>query len=327
MKAAVITTPGPASVLRIQEVPEPGFGPGQILARVRATAVNRADLLQRLGKYPPPIGVREDIPGLEFSGVIEEMGPGESEFRPGDRIMGLLPGEGYAEMVVLPESLAVRIPENLSWEEAASVPEAFLTALDAVTQLSLRKDERVLIHAAASGVGTAAIQVAQLLGAEVFGTSSSYEKLAKLGKLGLDHGINYQATSFAEAVLEVTQGQGVETILDLVGGCHWDGNVRCLAEGGRWLLVGLVGGRRVQVDLGQILRKRLRISGTVLRSRSLREKADLTEVFRRELLPHLASKRIRPVIDRVFGLEDVAAAHQYVEENRNTGKVVLTVEA
>ncbi len=326
MKAVRITAFGPPSVLRLQEVPDPRPAEHEILVRVHATALNRADLLQRLGKYPPPEGTRADIPGLEFAGEVEAAGEAVSRFRVGDRVMGLLPGEGYAEKVVTPEEMALPIPTNLSFVEAAAIPEVFLTAYDAlVRQLRLKQGERLLVHAVGSGVGIAALQIARHFGATTFGTAGTDEKLRKARDLGLDVGVNYTKADFAEVVRRETHDQGVDAILDLVGASYWDKNIACLAQRGRMILIGLLGGAEAKVNLARIMWKRLRIFGSVMRGRSLTEKADLTRRFETELLPAFASGDLKPVVDRVFPLHDAAAAHAYMEANRNFGKIVLQV--
>ncbi|MFQ6112473.1 MAG: NAD(P)H-quinone oxidoreductase [bacterium] len=326
MKAIVITKPGDPDVLQLQEVPAPEPGVDELLVKVHATALNRADLLQRRGLYPPPPGVREDMLGLEFSGEVEVVGKKVTAFNPGDRVMGLLAGEGYAEKVVTHERMAMPIPENLCYEEAASIPEVFLTAYDALfSQLGLKLGERLLMHAVGSGVGTAALQLAKVAGATVFGTASSEAKLAKAKNLGLDFAINYKTQNFEEIVLAETQGMGVHAILDVIGAAYWDKNLACLATKGRMILVGLLGGTKVEANLATILRKRLRILGTVLRARPLEEKIALTQAFQEHVLPLFESGKIKPVIDQTFTLEQAAKAHAYMEANKNFGKIVLRV--
>lgn len=325
MKAIVISRPGGPEVLQVQDVPDPEPQGRQILVRVRAAALNRADLLQRLGRYPAPPGVPQDIPGLEFAGVVEEAGRDAQRFRKGDRVMGLLGGGGYAEKVVLDQSLALAVPASWTDQQAAAFPEAFFTAYDALfPRLDLKMGETVLIHAVGSGVGTAALQLAKCAGATVIGTAGSPEKLERARRLGLDEGIHYKRQDFAEAVASITQGKGVDAVLDFVGADYWQRNLDCLAPQGRLVLVGLLSGAEARVPLGQILRKRLQVMGTVLRSRPLWEKAQLAEQVRRHVLPLAEAGRIQPLVDRVFALEDAAQAHRRMEENRNFGKIVLT---
>ncbi|MFQ5930634.1 MAG: NAD(P)H-quinone oxidoreductase, partial [Acidobacteriota bacterium] len=326
MKAVVIKQPGNPSVLQLQEVEDPLPAADEIQVRVRATALNRADLLQRRGLYPAPPGVRKDIPGLEFAGEIIALGARVTAFKAGDRVMGLLPGEGYAGKIVTHERMAIPIPDCMSFEEAASIPEVFMTAYDAlIRQLDLKIGERILIHAVGSGVGIAAVQLAKTAGAWVFGTAGSDEKLSKAKVLGLDRGINYKREDFQEVVRAETGNQGVNAILDVVGSSYWEKNLACLAPQGRIILVGLLSGAKAQTDLGLILRKRLQIIGTVLRTRPLEEKMALTQELRSRLLPLFESGQIRPVIDGVFPLEKAAQAHAYMEENKNFGKIVLRV--
>lgn len=327
MQAIVITKPGPPSVLQIQEIAEPVPSSDEILVKVHATAVNRADLLQRVGRYPPPAGTRADVPGLEFAGEVETVGESISGFKRADRVMGLLPGEGYAEKIVTPARLAMPIPENLGYEQAAAIPEVFLTAYDALfAQLKLRMGERLLIHAVGSGVGTAALQLAKETGAVVFGTAGSHEKLTKAKELGLDFAVNYKTDNFEEVVLSETNREGVDAVFDMVGASHWEKNLACVTSSGRIIVVGLLGGARVEIDLARIMAKRIHIIGTVLRARPLEEKIALTQDFRKHVLPLFALGRIRPVLDRTFPFEKAAEAHAYMQANKNFGKIVLRVK-
>lgn len=328
MKAVVITRPGGPEVLQFREVEEPRPKEGELLVKVFATALNRADVLQRKGRYPAPAGVRDDIPGLEFSGIVEKCGAAVTLFRPGDRVMGLLAGEAYAEKIVVPALHALKVPPGITLDQASAIPEVFLTAYDALfLQAKLALGEKVLIHAAGSGVGTAALQLARQSGAVVLGTAGSPEKLARAEELGLAIGIDYKKSRFDEVVLSKTEGKGVEVILDLVGASFWEQNLSCLASTGRLILVGLLGGSRIRMDLGALAAKRQRILGTVLRHRSRLEKAGLMGSFRAHVLPLLEAGAIRPVVDRVFPWSEVAQAHAWMENNRNFGKVVLQIEA
>ena len=327
MKAVVITRPGDSSVLELQEVADPKPDSRALLVRVVATALNRADSLQRMGKYPAPAGTRQDIPGLEYAGIVERVGPEAGAFATGDRVMGLVSGEAHAELVAVPAVTAIKVPENLTLEHAAAIPEAFLTAHDALNlQLQLRAGEHILIHAVGSGVGTAAVQLARVIGATTIGTSTTSSKLLKAQKLGLQHGIDSENSDFQEIVHDITNGRGVETILDLIGASNWSANIQCLAPRGRIILVGLLGGRNVEADLGTILVRRLHIMGTVLRSRSLGEKAELTKHFAENLLPFFEAGTLEPVIDTVFPIQKVSAAHTYLDENRNFGKIILAMD-
>lgn len=318
-------------MLRLAEAEDPRPGPDDLLVRVRAAALNRADLLQRRGAYPAPPGAPADVPGLEFAGEVLEVGPRAREtegFREGDRAMGLLGGGGYAELAVLPAAAAMPVPEGLSYEEAAAIPEVFLTAYDALFHRGgLAAGASVLVHSAGGGVGTAALQLARAAGAaRILGTASA-GKLRGLAELGLspDAGVDYRTESFREAVARETEGRGVDVILDTVGAPYWEDNVASLAPLGRLVLVGLLGGAAARVDLGALMRRRATVVGTVLRARPAWEKASLAREFRDRLLPLFEAGRLRPVVDRVFPLDEAAEAHRYMEENRNLGKIVLRV--
>lgn len=326
MKAVRITEHGDPDVLKIERVEPPTCGPDDLLVDVRATALNRADLMQRRGEYPAPEGTRPDVPGLEFAGVVRETGPRIRTFEKGQRVFGLLPGGGYAQQVRIPGNQALPIPESLSFEQAAAVPEVFITAFDALfLQMELGVGERLLIHAVGSGVGTAAVQLANQAGvSRIFGTASG-PKLPRAKELGLDVGIDYRNESFRERVLEETGGDGVHVILDVVGADYWDANVECLAPTGRMILVGLLSGGRTEVDLSTLLLNRLQVVGTVLRSRASHEKARVIEQFQRRVLPLFEQEHIKPVIDRVMELSEAAEAHRIMENNENLGKIILSV--
>lgn len=326
MRAVVIATPGDPEVLELREVPMPEPGRGEIRVQVKAAGVNRADLLQRRGLYPPPPGWPADVPGLEYAGVVDRLGAGVNGWEPSERVMGLVGGGGYAEHVVVPEREAIRIPDGMSFEEAGAVPEVFITAHDALfTQLGLGLGERLLIHAVGSGVGTAALQLARVAGATVFGTSRSAWKLERARELGLDVAIDSSTQEVAESVRRETDGAGVDAILDLVGGPYLSGSLESLAVKGRLIVVGLSAGRTAEVDLGTVLRKRLRIFGTSLRMRPLEEKIAAARAFHRDVGGLLASGRVRPIIDKVFPIGEAAAAHRQMEANANFGKLVLKV--
>lgn len=328
MRAVRITESGEPDVLRTGEVADPEPAPDEVLVEIRAAAVNRADLYQRRGHYPVPHGWPEEIPGLEMAGVAAEVGNRVRGIDAGDRVMALLGGGGYAERVCVHGDLLLPVPENLTLVEAAGVPEVFYTAYDALfRQVGLEMGERVLIHAAGGGVGTAALQLAEAGGAaRVLGTASG-PKLEGIRELGLplDVGIDYRERDFAQVVREETDGRGVQVILDVIGGEYWGKNMESLAWQGRMVLVGLLGGRSAEVDLGQVLRNRLTVVGTVLRARSLGEKLELTREFGQRVLPMLEDGRLRPIVDRTFRLEAAAEAHRYMEADRNLGKIVLEV--
>ncbi|MGE5597117.1 MAG: NAD(P)H-quinone oxidoreductase [Hyphomicrobiales bacterium] len=328
MKAVVIPAPGGVDVLQLQDVPAPVCGPEDLLVRVRAAALNRADLLQRMGQYPQP-GPRPaiEIPGLEFAGEVLQVGDRVEGFALGERVMGLLAGGAQAEQVVIHHRLAMKVPASLSWLEAGATPEVYITAHDALRQCDLAAGESVLVHAAGSGVGVAAIQIAKAMGASfVAGTAGSADKLERARELGLDLGVNYrEQPDFDVAVLSATANRGVDVILDVIGASYWSRNLRALASKGRMVLVGLMGGATTEANLGMLLAKRASVRGTTLRARPLEEKAAATKAFEKSILPHMAAGRVRVIVDRVFPLSDIAEAHRYLESNANFGKVVLEV--
>lgn len=327
MRAAVITEPGGPDVLKVMEVDDPVPGPEDILVDVKASALNRADMLQRQGAYPAPFGSPSEIPGLEFSGVVLEVGDRVDSLKEGDRVFGLLGGGGYASRTITHHRMAVKIPAGWDFVQAAATPEVYLTAYDALfNRGNLQMGESVLIHAAGSGVGTAAIQLAHQAGAFVFGTAGSAEKLAGATELGMNVGINYKEQDFAEVIKDVTSGAGVDVLIDFIGAPYWDKNIASLAVLGRLVEVGLMGGTKMEVDLRPLMAKRLQVCGTGLRGRTLGEKLEVTAQFRRHVLPHLASGSMKPIVDRTFPLEEVAEAHKYMETNANFGKIVLTID-
>ncbi len=326
MQAITYDTPGDPDVLHLSDMPDPVPGPEQLLVRVRATALNRADTMQRRGNYPPPPG-ESDILGLELSGEVEAVGATAQGFAPGDRVFGLVGGGGYAEKALIDYRMAMPIPSEWGFVKAAAVPEVFLTANETLFTLGgLQGGETVLIHAGASGVGTAGIQMAREAGARIFVTAGSEEKIARTVELGAEAGINYKQEDFAERIQALTNEAGVELVQDFIGAAYWQRNLRCLKVGGRLVLVGLMGGTEVAVDLGIVMRQRLQIIGSVMRSQPLDNKIAITQRFRDRWLPLLENGTMQPIIDTTFPLADAAAAHQYMEENRNTGKIILVVD-
>jgi putative PIG3 family NAD(P)H quinone oxidoreductase len=324
MKAVIVKAEGGPENLAIEQVLDPTPGPEEIVIRTRGIGLNNADLLQRRGLYPPPAGA-SPLMGLEVSGEVIATGANAKRWKKGDRVMALLAGGGYAEQVAVHESLAMPLPNGFDYVAAAGIPEAFLTAwLELVTLGELKAGETVLIHAGASGVGTAAIQIVKALGAKAYITAGSDEKIQRCLKLGADLGINYKTESFDARLLAETEGTGVHMILDLVGASHWEKNIRSLAIGGRLLLVGLSGGRKAELDMGPLLSKRITVIGSTLRSRPLQEKVALVEDFTRRAIPLFTEGRLKPVIDKSFPFEQVADAHRYIEKQTNFGKVVLT---
>jgi putative PIG3 family NAD(P)H quinone oxidoreductase len=330
MKAVTIVSFGGVEGLEIRDVPDaPSATLDRVGVRVRAAGLNRADILQRLGHYPAPPGYPQDIPGLEFAGEVVEAGGEVRAWKLGDRVFGITGGGAQAEFVTVPESTLAAVPPNLDWAEAASIPEVFMTAHDALfTQCNLQMGERVLIHAAGSGVGTAASQLVRAAGATAYGTSRTREKLARAKEFGLSECVVVadDPAAFAEAVLGWTNGAGVEVILDLVGAAYLKANLDSLGVKGRLIFVGTTSGAKAEIDYAVVMRKRLRVMGTSLRTRSAAEKATATRLFAQHVVPLLASGAVRPVIDRVFPMDEVRAAHQRIESNESFGKVVLTID-
>lgn len=326
MKAIVIAQPGGPETLELREAPTPAPERGEVRVRVRATAVNRADLLQRMGMYPAPPDAPKDIPGLEWAGEIDAVGGGVTDWKAGDRVFGLSGGGSYAEQLIAPARAVARMPEALSFEDAAAMPEAFITAWDAmVTQCGLGAGETVLVHAVGSGVGTAAVQIARAIGARSIGTARTADKLERARALGMTDGIWVEGGKFADAVRSHTGGRGADVVLELVGGGYVNEDLRCVAQGGRIVVVGLLGGPRVELELPLLLHKRIMMRGTVLRARPLEEKIAAMQAFARHVVPLIEAGALRAVIDRVLPLGQAGDAHAYVASNEGFGKVVLKI--
>ena len=325
MRAVVIARPGGPEVLEVREVPTPEPQGSEILVRVRACGLNRADLMQAKGHYPAPAGAPKDIPGLEYAGVVEAIGPlCTGPWKPGDRVFGIVAGGGLAECVLTHERLAVAIPPNLDFEQAAAVPEAFLTAHDALeTQGELRPGQRVLIHAVAGGVGSAALQIAHAMGCTTFGTSRTAAKLEQARELGLDVAIDAGRDRFPDVIARETADAGVHVAMDHLGGPALADNLAALATRGRLVVVGLLAGSEAAFDLRTLMAKRLTIVGTTLRARPLEEKIAATLRFAERVVPWLARGAVRPILDRGYPLADVREAVAYVASNEGFGKVVL----
>ncbi|XP_008397253.1 quinone oxidoreductase PIG3 isoform X1 [Poecilia reticulata] len=329
MRAVCVDVPGGPENLVLRSIPRPTPKNGEVLIKVHAAALNRADLLQRRGLYPSPAG-ESDIIGLEVAGTVDGLGQGlKGNWKPDNRVMALLAGGGYAEYVSVPEELLMPVPDNLTFCQAAAIPEAWLTAFQLLVFIAqVKQGEVVLVHAGASGVGTAAVQLARLFGAVPVVTAGSREKLQLAEKLGAAAGYNYKEESFAQGVHDFTGGKGADVILDCIGGSNWEKNVSSLAVDGRWVLYGTMGGRAVEGDLlGKMLSKRGRLLCSLLRSRSLHYKADLVRAFADRALPCFSEQpaTLRPVIDSTYKLEDIAEAHRHMEANRNMGKIIVTV--
>ena len=323
MRAIAISKPGGPDVLVLVERPVPDPSRGEVRVRIHASAVNRADLLQRMGAYPAPGDAPPDIPGLELAGVVDAVGPGVERLAVGDRVFGLVGGGAYAEAIVAHERTLAKIPDGLSFEEAAAIPEAFVTAHDAiVTQAALRGGETLLVHAVGSGVGTAAVQLGRAFGAFVIGTARSPDKLERAKPLGLDRGIVPEAGKFADAVRRV-DASGAAVVLELIGGGYLDEDLRCIQTLGRIVLVGLLAGARGDVDLARVLHRRARIFGTVLRARPIEDKIAAMRAFEAQVVPLFARGLVKPVIDCVMPLSDAAQAHARMASNAGFGKIVL----
>ncbi len=325
MRAVVVVEPGGVDKLDLRELPAPELPPRCVRIEARAAALNRADLLQRRGLYPPPPGASEVL-GLECAGVVTEVGSDARGISPGDRVMALLAGGGYAEQVVVPARHTLPIPPSMTYEQAAAVPEAFLTAAEALFTLGqLRERQTVLVHAAAGGVGSAATQLGKLVGARVLATAGRQEKIELASQLGADIAIDYHAEDFAERCLAETEGRGADVIVDFIGKPYAQRHQKCIARGGRWVVVGVMGGGKVELDFGRLLARRTSVLGLVMRTRDEEEKGQLVERFRSQFLGAFEHGSLRPVIDRVYPLSEVQAAHARMEANDNLGKIVLKI--
>ena len=329
MRAVVIPAPGGPEVLRIERRPLPIPGPAEILIRVHGSAMNRADILQRQGRYPPPPGAPADVPGMELAGIVAARGAGSNRWPVGARVFGLVAGGAHADYAVAHQDSMSAIPDPLDWESASAVPEAFITAGDALDQAYLVAGDTVLVHAVASGVGLAAVQLVRARGGVPLGTSRSAGKMERARALGMADGFDAAVglESLAQWVRDRTAGRGANVALDLVGGPYLRPTLEALAPRGTVMLIGTVAGAEAAIPLGVVLRKRLTIRGTVLRSRTLEERAHDARAFASSIVPLLAAGIVKPVIDRVFPLEQVAEAHRAVESNETVGKVVLRMTA
>ncbi|XP_033739726.1 quinone oxidoreductase PIG3-like isoform X2 [Pecten maximus] len=327
MNAVQFGPDGAASSMHIGKVPIPEVRAHEVLIKVHATAINRADILQRKGRYAPPPGESE-ILGLEAVGTIETLGPDcGSRWKLGDKVMTLLAGGGNAEYVAGHEDLLMPVPSGFTFKKAAAIPEVWLTAFQLLhTVGKIQAGESVLIHAGGSGVGTAAVQLASLVGATPIVTAGSNEKISRAKELGAMAGFNYKEGDFGHKVLEATKGKGVDLILDCVGESFYEQNMQSVKTEGRWIVYGLLGGGNVNGDmLAKLLRKRISIMGSTLRARSIQYKGDLVRNFVEAALPHFDSGKLKPIIDTVFPMENISAAHMYMESNANTGKIVIEV--
>jgi tumor protein p53-inducible protein 3 len=323
MKAILVKKPGPADVLEYGDAPDPVPKDDELLVRVHGTAINRADILQRLGLYPPPPGA-SDILGLE---IVGEVAKPAGRWKKGDRVMAVVAGGGYAQLATVPAAQAMPIPENMDYEQAAALPEAYQTAyLNMFLMGKLNRGESVLVHAGASGVGTAAIQLARAVGARVLVTAGTDEKLAFCRQLGADVAINYKKEKFSDRVMAATDKRGVDLILDFIGAPYWNDNLVSLANYGRMTIIGFLGGDQGQLNLALMLRKSLTVMATTLRRTPADKKEELIKAIGEFALERFKNGELKPIVDSVYPLEKAADAHKHMESNRNIGKIVLRVE-
>jgi NADPH:quinone reductase len=327
MKAVVITKLGGPEVLQLREVPDPEPQRGEVRVKVNAIGLNHADILQRMGRYSAPADCPANIPGLEFAGEVDKLGESTSGFAPGDKVFGLIGGGAYAEYVVAHHRTLIHMPKTMSFTDAAAIPEAFITAYDAmVSQGRLSAGEFVLINAFGSGVGTAAIQIAKAIGTVPIGTTRTLAKLDKSKEIGLEHAIIAKDGRFADEVIRLTGGRGVDLILELAGGIYLKEDLICTAPLARIMIVGLLGGAITEIDFGKVLSKRLQLRGTTLRMRPLEEKIRAAQTFEKHVIPLFNSGALRAVVDTIMPISRVAEAHAYLQEYSSFGKVVLTLD-
>jgi NADPH:quinone reductase len=327
MKAIVITHPGGPEVLVLQDRPVPTFGSNEVLIRVVACGINRPDVAQRKGHYPPPPGASLDIPGLEVAGVVEQVGIGCTEFKVGDNVCALVSGGGYAEYCAVPEGQCLPVPSNLSMEEAASLPETFFTVWSNVFDRGkLAKGETLLVHGGSSGIGVAAIQLAKAYGASVYVTAGTDEKCRFCEKLGAEKAINYKTQSFKEVIQDLTEKKGVNVILDMIGGVYAADNLDILAEEGRLVLINLMGDDEASIRFSKIMRKRLTITGSTLRARDVAFKSSVAKLLLEHVWPWLQSQKVKPIVFKTFPLSQAADAHILLESSKHIGKIVLTLK-
>lgn len=327
MKAIVITAAGGPEVLQTEERPQPFMAPTEVLVKVSAAGVNRPDVYQRKGNYPPPKGAPRDIPGLEVAGTIVAVGDKATRWKVGDKICALVSGGGYAEYCNIPEGQCLPVPGKLTFIEAASLPETFFTVWSNVFDRGkLQAGESLLVHGGSSGIGVAAIQMATALGSKVYVTAGSDEKCKFCQELGATKAINYKIEDFSEVIHQLTNGKGINVILDMIGGDYTAKNISSLAEEGRLVLINAMNGKDAQIDLAQVMRKRLIITGSMLRSREIEFKSTIARSLEQHVWPLLASGKIRPVVHTVFPAEEAAKAHSLMESSEHVGKIVLSFE-
>jgi putative PIG3 family NAD(P)H quinone oxidoreductase len=316
---------GDVDVLKLAELQIRDPGPGEVLVKVGAAGLNRADILQRQGFYPPPPGVAPDIPGLEFAGAVVAVGDGVTSWKKDDRVMGIVPGGAMATHVLTHERLVAPVPEGMTMADAAAVPEVFMTAYDALfRQADLRMGQLVLIHSVGSGVGTAAVQLSKFAGARTIGTSRTPAKLDRCRPLGMDEGIVVKDGRFLQALLALPGKSLPNVILDTVGAAYLKENIQALSDEGRLVVIGLMGGVQAELSLGLLLRRRAKVMGSVIRSRPLEQRAALTQAFIRDVLPLLQTGHVRPVVDETFPMSKIREAHRKLESDQTFGKIVLS---
>jgi NADPH2:quinone reductase len=325
MKAVVITQAGAPDVLQIQERPKPKPAAGEVLIKVSAAGINRPDVFQRRGNYPPPPNAPQDIPGLEIAGTITEVGTYVTRWQIGDKVCALVVGGGYAEYCVAPEGQCLPVPENLTMVETASLPETYFTVWSNVFDRgALQPGQSLLVHGGSSGIGVAAIQIARAMGCTVYVTAGSDDKCVFCEHLGADKAINYKTQNFKDEIKKLTDGKGVNVILDMIGGNYTPDNLQSLADEGHLVMINAMQGKDVQVDLSLVMRKRLNITGSMLRSREIEFKAAIARSLEKHVWPLLISHQIKPVIDQVFPASEAAKAHELMEESSHMGKIVLS---
>jgi NADPH2:quinone reductase len=327
MKAIIITQPGSPEVLQIADRPKPAIADNEVVVKVMAAGVNRPDVAQRKGNYPPPAGAPKDIPGLEIAGFITETGSNVQRWKVGDEVCALVIGGGYAEFCNVPKGQCLPVPENLSFAEAASLPETFFTVWSNVfDRAKLQPGESLLVHGGSSGIGVAAIQMATALGSTVYVTAGSEGKCIFCEQLGAAKAINYKTENFSEAILQLTNNKGVDVILDMIGGDYTPLNIKCLADDGRLVMINSMNGKDVQIDLSAVMRKRINITGSMLRSRDTAFKSAIAKNLKEHIWPLLASGKIKPIIYKIFPANEASKAHELMESSEHMGKITLNFE-
>ncbi|MDB5029635.1 NAD(P)H-quinone oxidoreductase [Mucilaginibacter sp.] len=327
MKAVVITQPGPPEVLQVAERPQPEYAPNEVLVKVAAAGINRPDVSQRKGNYPPPAGAPTEIPGLEVAGIIAQVGANVTRWKVGDKVCALVWGGGYANYCNVPEGQCLPLPDNLTFIEAASLPETYFTVWSNVFDRGgLKPGESLLVHGGSSGIGVAAIQMAKAMGSTVYVTAGSDEKCSFCESLGAAKAINYKTENFTDRIKELTNNQGVNVILDMIGGDYTPGNLQSLADDGRLVMINMMNGKDVAIDLSVVMRKRLVITGSMLRSRDIDFKSAIARSLEKYIWPFFESGEIKTIVHDIFPAEKAAEAHRLMESSMHIGKIVLRFE-